>query len=201
LGRGDVERRRRVLLGARYRLVTGPHSATLGSAALINDVIHVIQAQQLDAPHPFARLMARGNWASPDNPERVIRRAEQEARRRKGRGRHRFAFHGTCPPTRARNLVSLCRFHHRRHHEGRFRIEREASGDFTFTAEDGRPLVTVVAQPASGRLDLGRWNDSELARARDGGAPFDRDYAVAVMADGIAFNRAASARVRAGPAT
>ena len=104
-------------------------------------------------------------------------------------------------PTNLSNLVSLCRFHHRRHHEGRFRIEREASGDFTFLAEDGRPLVAVVAQPASGRLDLGGWNDPELARARDGGAPFNREYAVAVMADGIAFNRAAAANVRAGPGT
>jgi hypothetical protein len=105
-------------------------------------------------------------------------------------------------PTNLNNLVSLCRFHHRRHHEGRFRIDREASGDFTFTAEDGSPLVAVVTQPASGRLDLSGWDDSELARARDGGgAPFDRDYAVAVMADGIAFNRAANANVRAGPPT
>jgi hypothetical protein len=104
-------------------------------------------------------------------------------------------------PTNLSNLVSLCRFHHRRHHEGRFRIQRETSGDFTFTGEDGTPLVAEAARPASGRLDLAGWGDSELARARDGGAPFDRDYAVAVMADGIAFNRAASAMVRAGPPT
>ncbi len=103
-------------------------------------------------------------------------------------------------PTDLGNLVSLCRFHHRRHHEGRFRIERDVSGDFLFTAEDGRPLMPVVAKTASGRLDLSGWDDSELARARDGGAPFDREYAIAVMADGNAFNRA-SAMVRAGPPT
>jgi hypothetical protein len=102
-------------------------------------------------------------------------------------------------PTDLGNLVSLCRFHHRRHHEGRFRIEREASGDFIFVAEDGRPLVPVVAKAASGRLDMSGWNDSELARARDGGAPYDREYAIAVLADGIAFNRAALA-AREGPA-
>ncbi len=44
-------------------------------------------------------------------------------------------------PTTLDNLVSLCRFHHRRHHEGRFHIRRAGLGDFTFTAADGRPLV------------------------------------------------------------
>jgi hypothetical protein len=98
------------------------------------------------------------------------------------------------------NLVSLCRFHHRRHHEERFRIERDASGDFVFTAADGRLLVPVVAKAAAGRLDLSGWDDTELARARDGGAPYDREYAISVIADGIAFNRDAAAAVRAGPA-
>ena len=102
-------------------------------------------------------------------------------------------------PTDLDNLVSLCRFHHRRHHEGRFRIEREA-GDFVFIAEDGRPLVPVVATAACGRLGLSGWDDTELARARDGGAPYDRAYAISVLADGIASNRAAAAAVRSGPA-
>ena len=102
-------------------------------------------------------------------------------------------------PTDLSNLVSLCRFHHRRHHDGRFRIEKEASGDFVFTAEDGTPLVTVVAAAARGRLDLGGWSDLERARARDGGAPFDRDYAVGVLAEGIAFNRSHDDATRAGP--
>jgi hypothetical protein len=108
-------------------------------------------------------------------------------------------LHPTDGRTRSGNLMSLCRFHHRRHHEGRFRIERDTSGDFIFVAEDGRPLVPVVAKAAFGRLDLSGWDDSELARARDGGAPYDREYAIAVIADGIAFNRAAVA-AREGPA-
>jgi hypothetical protein len=33
-------------------------------------------------------------------------------------------------PTNLDNLVSLCRFHHRRHHEGKFEIRREPSGEF-----------------------------------------------------------------------
>jgi hypothetical protein len=81
------------------------------------------------------------------------------------------------------NLVSLCRFHHGRHHEGRFQIRREVSGDFTFTAADGTPLVPVVAQPAHGRLDYSGWNDPDMARARDGGAPCDYRWVVSVLAD------------------
>ena len=97
------------------------------------------------------------------------------------------------------NLVSLCRFHHRRHHEGRFEIRREPSGDFTFTASNGKPLMEVEARPALGRLDLSGWADAELARARDGGAPFSRHHAVSVLADGSVFMRAAAAAARAGP--
>jgi hypothetical protein len=102
--------------------------------------------------------------------------------------------------TNLNNLVSLCRFHHRRHHDGRFMIRREPSGGFTFTASDGKQLVVVAPEPALGRLDLSGWTDSELARARDGGASFSQDYAVSVLADGCAFQRAAGAAARAGPA-
>jgi hypothetical protein len=98
------------------------------------------------------------------------------------------------------NLVSLCRFHHRRHHDGRFLIRREPSGDFTFTAANGKPLVVVEPQPAFGDFDLSGWTDSELARARDGGAPFRQDYAVSVLADSSVFRRAAGSAARAGPA-
>ena len=41
------------------------------------------------------------------------------------------------------NLVSLCRFHHGRHHEGSFQIRPGPSGDFTFTAADGKPIGPV----------------------------------------------------------
>lgn len=98
------------------------------------------------------------------------------------------------------NLVSLCRFHHRRHHEGRFQIRCEPGGDFTFTAADGKPLVLVAPQPAFGRLDLSGWTDSETARARDGGAPFNLDYVVSTLADSSVFMRAVRATARAGPA-
>jgi Domain of unknown function (DUF222)/HNH endonuclease len=92
------------------------------------------------------------------------------------------------------NLVSLCRFHHRRHHEGKFRIEPDRSGDFSFTAADGKPILVVDPQPAVGSLDRTGWTDPSLARARDGGAPYRREYAVSVIADQVASNREASAR-------
>ena len=98
------------------------------------------------------------------------------------------------------NLISLCRFHHRRQHEGRFLIEREPSGAFTFTDANGRPLVNVEPQPAVGSLDMSGWTDPERARARDGGAPYSREYAVSALADACVFVRAAGAAARAGPA-
>jgi hypothetical protein len=48
--------------------------------------------------------------------------------------------------------VSLCRFHHRRHHQGRFEIRREGSGDFNFTAADGKPILPPVSRPATRQL-------------------------------------------------
>ncbi len=92
------------------------------------------------------------------------------------------------------NLVSLCRFHHRRHHEDKFRIEPDGTGDFTFTAADGKPILVVDPQPVVERLDLSGCTNPTLARARDGGAPYDHAYAVSVVADEMAFNRAVSAR-------
>jgi HNH endonuclease len=97
------------------------------------------------------------------------------------------------------NLVSLCRFHHRRHHEGQFRIRRDGPGNFTFTAADGKPLVPHVAQPALGHLEESGGRDPTVARARYGGTPFEYEYAVSAIADASAYTRATSAPVRAGP--
>jgi len=97
------------------------------------------------------------------------------------------------------NLVSLCRFHHGRHHDGRFQIRRDPAGGFTFTAADGKPLVPVVAQAAVGTLPASDWDDPSAARARDGGAGFDYEYAVSALADASAYSRTASASARAGP--
>jgi Domain of unknown function (DUF222)/HNH endonuclease len=91
------------------------------------------------------------------------------------------------------NLISLCHFHHRRHHEGAFLIQTAGSGEFIFTAADGKPLVPVVAQPTIEPLDSSGWSDPELARARDGGAPYQHDHAVSVLADACSFELYTSA--------
>ena len=84
--------------------------------------------------------------------------------------------------TELRNLVSLCRFHHRRHHEGRFHVEREPSGGFIFTSADGRPIVPAACRPALEGLGVDAGNDPERARALDRGAPCDFAHAVSVLA-------------------
>jgi HNH endonuclease/Domain of unknown function (DUF222) len=89
------------------------------------------------------------------------------------------------------NLVSLCRFHDRRHHEGHFRIRRGESGDFTFTTADGKPPVPIVAQSGVGTLNGSGWKDHAVARARDGGAAFDYEYAVSALADASGYVRSA----------
>ncbi len=49
------------------------------------------------------------------------------------------------------NLISLCRFHHRRHHEGRFHVKRDPSGGFIFTSADGGQIAPVDVQPGAER--------------------------------------------------
>ncbi len=50
--------------------------------------------------------------------------------------------------TRLDNLVSLCRRHHHRHHEGGFRIEINGTGGFRFVRADGHAIPIVPAAPA-----------------------------------------------------
>jgi hypothetical protein len=97
------------------------------------------------------------------------------------------------------NLVSLCRFHHARHQEGKFQVRRDPAGGFTFTAADGKPLVPVVARAAVGTLPASSLHDPTAARARDGGAGLDYEYAVSALADASAYARTASAPARGGP--
>jgi hypothetical protein len=97
------------------------------------------------------------------------------------------------------NVLSLCRFHHVRHHDGAFQIRVDGPGAFIFAAPDGTPLVPAVGRPALDSLRVLDSNDPELARARDGGAPCDYVWAVSVLADGNAAARGANAAARAGP--
>jgi hypothetical protein len=89
------------------------------------------------------------------------------------------------------NLVSLCKFHHRRHHEGQFAIRRDGPGVFTFTAADGRPLLPISPQPAFGNLEESGGKDPTVARAREGGAAIDFEYAVSAIADASVYARLA----------
>jgi hypothetical protein len=49
--------------------------------------------------------------------------------------------------TKLSNLVSLCRTHHRKVHEGGIRIERCDDGAWRFLHPDGEPFVPVRATP------------------------------------------------------
>jgi hypothetical protein len=47
-------------------------------------------------------------------------------------------------PTELWNLVSMCRYHHTRHHDGEFDIRRTAEGDLRFETRDGRLIGTAT---------------------------------------------------------
>lgn len=100
--------------------------------------------------------------------------------------------HWPAGPTTLANLAALCRFHHRRHHEGRFTMHREESGVLDFTAADGTPLHPVDPRCADGELPV-LYGTGSSARALDGGAPLDFPYAVTILAEGSRFRRAAAA--------
>lgn len=98
--------------------------------------------------------------------------------------------------TTLENLLSLCGFHHRRHHQGEFTVEKIGSNEFRFTAADGREIV-----PRHTRVDPDTGGGNRLratahARgipitpytpvARDG-ADFNLDWATSVIADGCEY--------------
>ncbi len=95
-------------------------------------------------------------------------------------------------PTDLDNLVSLCRFHHRRHHDGAFSIRAVAGEPLRFELSDGTILQPVVAKPGR-TLRVNHAIACDAAVARDGGAPFNREYAVSVIADACAYRRAHAA--------
>jgi len=106
-------------------------------------------------------------------------------------------------PTVLANLVSLCRFHHHRHHDGAFRIVAEADsatrsrGAFRFETSDGRSIGVQLAAPTDHGECRMRWRgetagpDSERITprrpaARGGGEGFDLDHTIVVLASNIA---------------
>jgi hypothetical protein len=91
------------------------------------------------------------------------------------------------------NLVSLCRFHHHRYHEGKFVIRVLDDGELRFETCDGQPLVPEPRYSVEQPLQLAPEMAADTPRARDGGAPLDFPYVVSVIADGAAFRRDPSA--------
>ncbi len=87
--------------------------------------------------------------------------------------------------TKLDNLLLLCGFHHRRHHEGAYRIRKPADG-FSFETDDGHVIRPPVRDPVASDRAVPR----VLPRALWGGAEMDFDYAVSVYADACEFAEA-----------
>jgi hypothetical protein len=94
------------------------------------------------------------------------------------------------------NLVSLCRFHHHRHHQGAFAVVAEPAlpGGFRFEAKDGRVIdigrtATPEADGVRATSPLGRGGPTDVhatPSAAGGGAPFDLDHTITVLAGNLA---------------
>ncbi len=96
------------------------------------------------------------------------------------------------------NLVSLCRFHHHRHHEGAFRMVAGAgaaakNGDFRFETADGRPIEVRATRGARDTNAGGWWPAAATPRAEGAGGTYDLDHTLLVLAGNreVARRRAA----------
>jgi Domain of unknown function (DUF222)/HNH endonuclease len=103
------------------------------------------------------------------------------------------------------NLVALCGFHHRRLHDGVYRIEAQPGGGMRFETTAGQPITPGPhavgregAAPSAAelhqRLGAGAEIDALTPLAGDAGAPCDMAYVVSAVADACADRRS-----RAGP--
>jgi hypothetical protein len=119
-------------------------------------------------------------------------------------------------PTEMANLVSLCRFHHHRHHKGAFRIvatEHGGSptrGAFRFETSDGRPirmqLTPTADHSACGTRPAGQaagpdttGTSGQPPAARSGGERLDMDHTIVVLAGNIATAARRRAEQPSGP--
>ena len=95
------------------------------------------------------------------------------------------------------NLVSLCGFHHRRLHDGAYRIRNDAGGHI-FERTDGRRISPSASTAVHSAHELYRRIPTgvtpDTPRAGERGAEFDFAHAVGVIAESCARRRA-----RAGP--
>jgi hypothetical protein len=82
------------------------------------------------------------------------------------------------------NLLSLCRFHHHRLHDGAFGIAVLPGGKLSFEAPDGRAVISgsrgVRRETA---IPHYRDLDGVTPRARSGGAPCDFGYVIETLAE------------------
>ncbi|MGH9299405.1 MAG: DUF222 domain-containing protein [Acidimicrobiales bacterium] len=91
--------------------------------------------------------------------------------------RHHIVFWGQLGETEPRNLVSICRFHHRLVHEGHWRIEGDPAGEIVFISPSGERHSSSPLPPRSRRprkdvmTRLGLWNIGV------GGSPAEQDRA------------------------
>lgn len=92
--------------------------------------------------------------------------------------------------TNLANLLLLCGFHHRRHHEGVYQIRKTADG-FAFETSDRRPIRPPARDPVTLQRnpDIGPLTPWSLW----GGARMDFDYAVSVIANSCEFAEARAA--------
>ena len=95
-------------------------------------------------------------------------------------------------PTDLNNLASLCKYHHRRHHQGDFRIEKISAAEYRFFTASGRELgahSTSIDAETGGSPHLRGAAKARgapitpLTPAALDGAAVSLDYAISVMCD------------------
>lgn len=103
--------------------------------------------------------------------------------------------------TKLGNLLLLCGFHHRRNHEGAFRISKTIDG-YSFETSDGQPVRPMTHGPVisgqHGPLVLRGEHPNigpETPAALWGGEEMQFSYAVSVIADACEFAEARAAPV------
>jgi hypothetical protein len=84
----------------------------------------------------------------------------------------------------------LCRFHHRRHHEGKFQVRVLGGSEIRFETSDGVALQPFTYKGADTPLQWLPQITPQTPRALDGGEPCDFVYAVSVLADASAQSAA-----------
>ena len=95
-------------------------------------------------------------------------------------------------PTDLCNCLLLCRFHHRRHHEGKYDIEKTGPGEFVFVRTDGTPIVTPLPVAATRPLERPAWITPATPVALSQGEPSNHAYVVSVLADAAVYARAST---------